>query len=240
MHVTDDILILHRYGETTPDEAREIAGHLAACARCRAAWDELSSLTPPLDREAVPDPDEGFEDRTWAAVRAAIHPVAPSGRGPMRHWILTGAMAAGVGALVLGAASLRPSTVPPPAVAARVATEPGQRVLYTAFDEHLDQAEVLLVELMNTRDASPDALAYERNRADDLVSTGRLYRVTAEQQGEWQIARMLDALEPVFVEVARAPEPSDARQVESLQARIDDSTLLFEVRALRTSLRGIP
>jgi len=243
MHVPEDTLVLHRYGETTPDEAGQIEEHLAICPRCRAVRDDLAALATLLDREPVPEPDAGFNDRTWAAVARAVRlsSAQPSESAWFRYrWIAAGALAAGVAALVFGAASRRPPETTAEPVPTVGATAAGQRVLHAAFDEHLDQAEVLLVELMNAHDTSTDALEFERVTADDLLSTGRLYRLSAEQQGEWRIARMLDALEPVFVEVARSPEMDTAEHVERLQARIDDRALLFEVRALRTSLREGP
>ena len=110
-----------------------------------------------------------------------------------------------------------------------------ERVLFTALDEHFQQTEALLVELRNAPDR--DNLGLERLRADDLVAAGRLYRLTAEQAGQHGLVRVLDDLEPVLVEVARAPKRIDSRDRAWLRTRIDDENLLFKVRALTNDMR---
>jgi hypothetical protein len=79
--------------------------------------------------------------------------------------------------------------------------------------------------------------SFERITAGELVSSGRLYRVTARQNGDVQFARMLDDLEPVLVDVAHAPDRMTRNDLQSLRARIDDASLLFKVRALSNEIR---
>jgi hypothetical protein len=110
-----------------------------------------------------------------------------------------------------------------------------ERVLFTALDEHLQQAEALLVEVRNAPDR--DSLSLERTTAEDLVSAGRLYRQTAEYTGQAGVVRMLDDLEPVLVEVARSPQRIGEQDRQWLRTRIDDDNLLFKVRAIATDIR---
>jgi hypothetical protein len=100
--------------------------------------------------------------------------------------------------------------------------------------------EILLVEVMNAKPtaAEPDAWSFQRTTADELVASGRLYRQTARQTGELQVANMLEDLEGVLVEVAAAPEAVDRRNVDFLRARIEDDALLFKVRAVASYIRG--
>jgi hypothetical protein len=124
------------------------------------------------------------------------------------------------------------------AMAAGRAASPGgsprERVLLTALNDHFSEAEMLLVELRNAP-ASPER-DFERSAAGDLVASGRLYRETARQTGDWQLADVLDDLEGVLVEVARSPDVMSAIDLTSMRARIDDDNLLFKVRAATTDI----
>lgn len=189
---------------------------------------------------AVPEPPEGFERVMWARVSQAI---AHERRWSWRQLVPAGILA---GAVVLAMVISRTST-PHEAVRVDEAAQTGdtavagvdlrqdERVLFTALDEHFQQTEALLVEVRNAPDR--DSLAAERIAADDLVSAGRLYRQSAELGGHVQLARMLDDLEPVLVEVARSPVRIDREDRQWLRTRIDDDNLLFKVRAITTDLR---
>jgi hypothetical protein len=91
---------------------------------------------------------------------------------------------------------------------------------------------------LNATSAEDANWAFQRSAADDLVASGRLYRQTARQTGELQLVNMLDDLEGVLVEVARAPDAVDPRDADFLRARIEDDALLFKVRAVATDIRG--
>ena len=53
-HPTDDDLILHLYGEQTPDERARIDAHLATCDACQVVWDEINRTLTLADAAAVP------------------------------------------------------------------------------------------------------------------------------------------------------------------------------------------
>ena len=64
----------------------------------------------------------------------------------------------------------------------RVPLDPAarERVLLTALDDHFQRSEMLLIEVMNaSASSSGDELGFERDTADDLVASSRLYRQTA-------------------------------------------------------------
>ena len=61
--------------------------------------------------------------------------------------------------------------------------------------------------------------------------------MTAQENGDLQLARMLDDLESVLVEVARSPEHVARKDFQSLQTRIGDQNLLFKVRAVSTQIQ---
>jgi hypothetical protein len=113
-----------------------------------------------------------------------------------------------------------------------------RRVLFTALDEHLTQAEVLLIELMNAPANGELEFHLERETADDLVASGRLYRSTASETGDGEFVLVLEDIERVLVEVARSPQRIPRRELEALRGRIDEDDLLFKVRAAASEVRA--
>ena len=240
-HPTEDELVEHLGGESQPHDRLQIEAHLVACDECRRTAEEIAGALTMVET-AVPEPPAGFERVMWARVQRAID---AGTRQPWyasfgwRQWLPAAALAAvAIAGISL---SMRPEPAPPVMQAA--ADEPisisddelKKRVLYTALDDHLQQAEMLLVEVRNA--SAGDSLAFESSTADELISAGRLYRQTAEYTGEQRVVQVLDDLEPVLVEVARSPErmPSDTRQW--LRTRIDDDALLFKVRVAASDAR---
>lgn len=241
-HPTDDELIEHFCGEAAPAGAARIQAHLRECDTCQRAWDDITA-TLTMVHETVPEPPEAFERVVWARVQNAI---TPRTAWTWRVWVPAGALAAAVIAAVAMPAAppapngTRPVTQPVTTTAGADTTESDElrqttRVLYAALDEHFQQAEALLIELRNASDR--DNLGLERQRADDLVASGRLYRMTAESAGQQGLVRVLDDLEPLLVEIARAPRKIDSRDRAWLRTQIDDENLIFKVRALNTDIR---
>lgn len=253
MHPSEDDLILHFYGEGQPDSEPRIDEHLRGCASCRAAWSELSGTLKLVDAARLPEAPSGFEGIMWARVEQALMraPVAPrrSIRTPiwtMPRLVPIAALAAlVVAAVTLGVLSLRgPVTIGVPATgapgSATAAAKPDftrERMLLTALDDHFEQTEVLLVELLNAPEGGGSDLDFERTTADDLVASGRLYRLSAERTGHLHVAQMLEDLEPVLVEVARSPKKIDKADFKFLRSRISDEGLLLKVRAVGNEIR---
>jgi hypothetical protein len=91
--------------------------------------------------------------------------------------------------------------------------------------------------LLNTPEGSDTDFKFARQTAGDLVASGRLYRATAEQNGNVRLAAMLDDLETVLTDVAQTPDRMNASDLKSLRARITNSNLLFKVQALANDVR---
>jgi hypothetical protein len=239
-HPTDDELIDQFSGDADQASRARIEAHLRDCVECRRAWADLSGALTLVDN-AVPEPADGFERVMWARVSQAIaRDGRPAGLWSWRQLAPAGLLAAAVVAMVL--AGRTPEGTNPAAATQRQDGSASardlrqdERVLFTALDEHFQQAEALLVEVRNAPDR--DTLSVERVAADDLVSAGRLYRQSAELSGHARFARMLDDLEPVLVEVARSSARIDREDRQWLRMRIDDDNLLFKVRAITTDLR---
>lgn len=243
-HPTTDDLVLHYYGESPADEGVRVGGHLDGCATCRGTWQELTDTLRLVNGAAVPEPPADFEQTMWQRVSRQL-PVRPH-RASWRPFAIVGALAAGLVAAVatgyLTTKVMAPSRAGRDAASSAArevvpATSSRERVLLTALNDHFSQTEVLLVELLNHSDSSSSDLAFEREAADDLVASGRLYRQTARQTGDGQFAQLLDDLEGVLVEVASSPERVNREDFRLLRARIDDEGLLFKVRAVSTEVR---
>jgi hypothetical protein len=247
-HISDDDLILHFYGENAGGEAR-IDAHLQTCASCQDAWHDLQETLQLVDSAVPPDPEAGFERVMWAKVQAALPPPPSTGRWFRLRWLAPVAMGAAAIAVAVaigyqGRPAIAPSDRDAVVLPAKPPARPGsedrarERVLLTALNEHFDQTQLLLVELMNAPADGAMEMAFERATADELVTSSRLYRVTAEQTGHPQLAQMLEELESVLVEIARSPERVNRTQLQTLRARIDDEDLLFKVRAVSTAIHG--
>jgi hypothetical protein len=128
----------------------------------------------------------------------------------------------------------------PPRSAPAVAAIPAQvreRILLVAVGEHLDRSEMLLVELVHAE--GPDSLniAQERQRAQDLVASNRIYRQTALHAGETGLAEVLDELERVLLQIEHSPSSLSQAQLEEIQRRIEAQGILFKVRVIGSQVR---
>jgi hypothetical protein len=144
-------------------------------------------------------------------------------------------------ALAFMTGRLWPAAPANPAIGARDAAADARTqregVLLSALGDHFEQTEQLLVEIKNSPDAKKIDLSYEQQTARDLVAASRLYKVTAEQNGDGQLAAVLEDLERVLVDVAAGPEHMTAKDLTALRERIEDDSLIFKVRALTVAVR---
>jgi hypothetical protein len=96
---------------------------------------------------------------------------------------------------------------------------------------------MVLVELANARTSGELDISAERQSADELLASNRLYRQTAVQIGQTNVAGVLDDLERVLVEVARGPSQVSIEQLADLQQRIEAQGLLFKVKIIGSEVR---
>ena len=251
-HITDDDLILHFYGEAARSEAGKIDAHLTECTDCRGHWDALQQTLKMVDSCEVPQAPEGFERVMWARVRPSLPDpagmIAGIGREAKSYWWSPRVWApiAGLAAVItiafVSGRLLSPVATPNAPDSSATDAQADARshresVLLSALGDHFELTEQLLVEIKNTPDARRVDLRFEQETARDLVAAGRLYRATAEQNGDGQLAAVLEDLERVLVDVAAGPDQMNTKDLKSLRARIEDDSLLFKVRALTTAVR---
>jgi hypothetical protein len=242
-HLTEDDLVLYRYQES-PDAA-VVERHLAVCQQCRAEYAAIERVLG-LMETAVPEPPPSYERDVWIRVERRLAENRPSDRLP---WWRLGlvpqfALATLIVALIAGSYTIDRLVHPPgpaPGVVARAPAEPDlrgarDRVLLGAVGEHLQRAEVMLIELNNV-DGDID-LTSQQEWADDLISENRLYRQSAASVGETQMASLLDDLERVLLEVKHAPSSATAADLERLRTRLDTREVLFKVRVAGADVRA--
>ena len=184
-----------------------VESHLATCDACRVGYRKLQRTLATFESLAVPEPDEGFEARTWQRVQPGL--AVEAGRGwralfsPARL-ALAGAMAVLViAAFVVGRSWPR---LEPAAPATSGAGEvEAERVLLLAVTDHLDRSQRALTELVNAEPGKTVDISTEQRWVRDLVPANRLYRQTAAEAGEAGMASLLDDLERVLLEVAHSP-----------------------------------
>jgi hypothetical protein len=239
MHLNDDELVLHYYGETEGADDQRAAAHLGECDACRGSFSRLQRVLAAVD--AAPDPvvlPEGFERTVWARLEPGL-------AGQRRTWLswfvfspARVAWAAAVVVLVAGAflAGRRSQQDPSSTRSVAAAADMREQILMVDLSEHLDRSQMMLVDLVSAADGDVDMSA-ERERAENLVAANRLYRQTAGQTGDAAVAELLDELERVLVELAASPDTLSAEDIESVRQRIEAKGLLFKVRVLSSSVR---
>jgi len=80
-------------------------------------------------------------------------------------------------------------------------------------------------------------ISAEQKRAEDLLDANRLYRETAQQEGDAALANVLDELERVLMDVAHSPDEITPAKLEALQKRIEAHGILFKVRVVGKELQ---
>jgi hypothetical protein len=97
---------------------------------------------------------------------------------------------------------------------------------------------MVLVELANAPAADGVDISREQERAQELLSANRLYRQTAAQAGDANVAGVLDQLERVLVEIAHRPSKLSKAEVENLRRQIESQGLVFKMRVVESNVRN--
>jgi hypothetical protein len=235
-HVSEDELVLLHYRE---DAGRDAEAHVASCqacgARLRALAETLSLATAP----DVPERGDDYGAAVWARLQPQLGLPERAAESPKlvpfrrRLWPQVAAFTALAAALVFAFLLGRRFPAEPQPLAAEVR----ERVLLVAVGEHLERSQVVLVELANAPAGEVLNVSAQRAVADELVSSGRLYREVAVRTGDPALAAVLEELERVLVEVAAGPDALQPADLVKLQQRIESRGLLFKVRVVGTQVR---
>lgn len=238
---------LYFYEELDGMAREQAQRHLAACADCRHALDELKVIRAALAaRPDVAAPPDGDWDPFMARLGDALGHEKPFSRGAagatgraMRHYVGYLAMAALLALVTMSVAYVvryRAALVEDRAAAgiSGPAVGPGDtgRPVWTedaAFaslsEQHFERAKLVVLGLA-TRDPQEGGSGeweYERELASTLLSDTRLYRLAAEERGLTALAKIMADLELVLLQASMShqPDPATLQQIQSLIRKRD-------------------
>jgi hypothetical protein len=144
------------------------------------------------------------------------------------------AAAALVVALGVGFLVGRQSVTVSPMTASTEADASAARVLDAYVAANLRATEGVLLTASNSNDAS--LLEGNRELAQSLVESNRLYALAAARAGNARLADFLRQLEPVLLSLANQPAIATVQSSEDLRRFLDATDLLFQVRATEARL----
>lgn len=235
-HLTEEELVLHHYEDDTEGERRTREAHIAKCQSCREALAGLELGLSVVAAGPVPARDDDYGKRVWARLQPELDVRtegvdASTPRTPVSSRFLWLAAAAAVLAATFLAGRFSsnwssPADIGPSELLVR------ERVLVVAVSDHLDQSQVLLLELVNGSEDGP----LQRDLAQDLVRQSRLYRQTASGVGDMQVVDTLEELERVLLDVAHGADNQASRA--ALREYIEDRGTLFKLGVLKTNLQA--
>ena len=241
-HLTQEELVMSYYAEVESTAYRE---HLAGCEECRAELGRISTLLDRVSTLEVPEPDADYEARVWQRLSWRLR--GEKKRSKRNEWMKWGSVAAMFAiAFSLGLFWNRwsnrqvgnPAGVKrsPEMVANASTQQQRDRILLVVVSDHFDQSERILIELTNLKPEEGLDISDERERAEALLASNRLYRRTAEDRGQETVATLLDDLEPVLMQIAHAPSQVSADELRSIQKRVEAKGLVFKLRVVRSNV----
>lgn len=217
------------------DEGSEEAkSHLKACRECAAEYAKFKRSLDAVKPEAVPQRGPEYGDFVWQALRPQLIPYEKKQAG-WRGWSVWKTATAAAACLALLTAAFiggrywEHSKRNGPDVASE--GQPQQRVVVVVLTDHLDRTERLLVQLNHADSGDKAENAQLQTEARELLASNRLYRVSANKEGDPALAGALDRLERVLAEVANDPHLT-AADLDRVRKDMNTSGILFEVRVL--------
>jgi hypothetical protein len=241
--VTDDDLVLYRYRDgLDADRIAEITAALAASPALRERYASIERAVTQFDQAEIA-PDSGIGARLWQRLEPQLAEAgvitSPASRFAQKRslryvWVPLAAAAVLIVAVGLGFLVGRQSTTVPPQVALINADVTAARVLDAYVAANLRATEGVLLTASNSGDAS--LLEGNRELAQSIVESNRLYALAAERSGNAQLAKFLRQLEPVLLSLANQPGAATVQSSEDLRRFLDATDLLFQVRAIEARL----
>lgn len=247
-HPTEDTLNDYIERELSPAEHVRVATHLETCAECALVVAEFQQIV----REAAALGPIQPPEHVWTAIQSQVASPAQSqkskaqGLWPRYAWALATA-ALIVMAFYTGRITEQREQQTASEQRAETAVDASaddaavrERVLLIAVGDHLERSQMVLVELAHAETRGELDISAERQLADDLVASNRLYRQTAQQMGQANVAGLLDELERVLVEVARGPSTVSMQQLDDIQQRIEGLGIVFKMKVIGSDIREQP
>lgn len=236
-HLTQDELVLFYYREKGGVDRRKTEEHLQSCDLCRRELAGLTESLEAIDSLPIPERDENYGGEVWARIRPRLAKGIERRWNfvlPLRTWALAGSVAVLLVVAFWGGRFWQQRQTP---TAATIPAPARERILMVAVGDHLDRAQMLLVEVMNQEAAGPVDVSQKKQLAQDLVQSNRLYRQTALRDGKPGMANVLDELERVLLHISHSPNEISADDLASLQHQIESEGILFKVRVVELEVQ---
>ena len=256
---------LYFYGELPPAERVEVQAHIAQCAECRAALDDLSVIRAALavrpDVATPPGGDwSGFmtrlntriaDDGQVETIAAPANVIAISWRRRVAPYLAAAAVLVlvTISAVVLlkqqDAATpgdtrdtiAQSEPVAAPVVHAVDSSADSDRALASVSDQHFKRSKLVVLGLA-TKDAHQADWEYERELAGSLLNDTRLYRLAAEERGMQSLAGVMRDLELVLLQTSMSQQ-KDAGSLEQLQRLIRRRDLITKMEIVHAGGGGM-
>ena len=265
-HPTEEVLNDYVERELSPAEHVRIATHLQTCADCALVVAEFQHIVREASALGPIEPPP----HVWARIKSTVesrqsnvdsqeptaHSLQPTAHSPQPKaysqwprfaWALATAalivMAFFIGRFTHPREQQNAAQQPAAPSTTRAGADEAtvrERVLLIAVGDHLERSQMVLVELVHAQTRDELDISEERQLADDLVASNRLYRQTAQQMGQTNVAGLLDELERVLVEVARGPSTVSIQELTDIQQRIESRGILFKVKVIGSEIRQQP
>lgn len=244
--ITDDDLVLYHYRDGLDAERiAQITAALASSQTLRERYAQVERAVSNFGQDEIA-PDPGLNARLWRQLepqlqREGITAPVPSFIDRVRAWLAPTQLwpafaAATVLFVAIGTGFLvgRQSVTVAPPVAAVDADGAASRVLEAYVAANLRATEGVLLTASNSDNAS--LLEGNRELAQSLVESNRLYALAAARDGNTRLADFLRQLEPVLISLANQPGTAAVQSSEDLRHFLDATDLLFQVRAIEARL----
>jgi hypothetical protein len=236
-HLTQDELVLLYYGELSGPDWEQAKAHLRVCDLCREELLSLESALKAVEALPVPERGEDYGREVWARISPRLEAKVerrPRFFLPLRVWVFAGSVAV---LLVVAFWSGRWWQQRRTDTETAISASAQRRILMLAVADHLERAQMLLVEVMHQEAGSPSESSRTAQLAEDLVQSNRLYRQAALRDGEPGLANVLDELERILLEISHSSGATLADDLAMLQHQIESEGILFKVRVVELEAR---
>jgi hypothetical protein len=229
-HLNEEELVLHYYGEGEAGAAE----HLRGCEACRAGLESFARVLHAMDGIEAPERSEAYGSRVWNRIAPQLE--KPRARS-MTSWLEPRRLVAAAAMAALLIAAFLAGRVSQRQQMAGLSGPVRERIMLVAVGEHLEQSQMILVELMNSEPKGTVDISQEQLRAQDLIGENRLYRQAALKSGDTRVSSVLDELERVLLDIAHSPSRLNSTEFEQIRQRIEAEGIVFKIRVVGSNLR---
>lgn len=232
-HPTEEEMVLYLYHEGLDEDL--VKEHVEACPSCREELDVLRGVLGQVEDAEPPERPDDYEERVWERLSRRLP--AETHRPKRISWgyLVAAAAAILIASFLAGRFTATNPTNPLAPSSANTPSQLREGVLLIALGDHLEESQLLLMEVANRPSGLSETTTFERERATELLQASRLYRQTASGLGEVATADVLEELERLLLDLSHGPDSAEAQA--ALRSRIEEDDLLFKLRVLEANLR---